>query len=358
VRIESHSAGCCREDNPSGSARPVRSVEQDDVTRDVLRLADAVWPHAVKAAATLGLADRIGAGVCQVENLAAEVGADPGALRRLLAYLVAHGVFAESAPGVFELNPPARLLTADHPAQLQTRFDQSGLGGRLDRAAAELVTAVRTGSPVYENVFGCSYYEDIGADPALFAEFDRFARHYTSRTIDQVLGYDWSRVGVLVDVGGGSGMLLTRIVQANPHLRGVLVDLPDTVTKAEETFAAAGVADRCRAVKGSFFDPLPPVGDVYLLSGVLLDWPDGEAVAILRRCAEAAGPDGTVLIAEQRANDAAGFTDEDLRMLVLVGGRARSVADLERLAVAAGLAVRTTYRDHAAGVCLVELESR
>jgi 2,7-dihydroxy-5-methyl-1-naphthoate 7-O-methyltransferase len=355
VRIESQSARHCQEDRDTASG-PVGSGHHPDATAEVFRLADAIWPHAVKAAATLRLADRISAGICQVEELADDVGADPAALRRLLAYLVAHGVFTEPAPGVFGLNPAARLLSADHPAQLQARFDQAGLGGRLDRAAAELVTAVRTGGPVYPEVFGRSYYDDIGADPALFAEFDRFARWYTARTLDRILGYGWSRVGVVVDVGGGSGMLLTRILQANPHLRGVLVDLPGTAAQAERGFAAAGLADRCQAVEGSFFDPLPADGDVYLLSGVLLDWPDRDAVAILRRCGDAAGERGVVLVAEQRADDAAGFTDEDLRMLVLVGGRARTEQDFDRLAAAAGLVVRSARRDRT-GVSLVELVS-
>ena len=50
------------------------------------------------------------------------------------------------------------------------------------------------------------------------------------------------------------------------------------------------MAERVTAVGQSFFDPLPAGADLYLLKNVLGDWLDREAMAILRRCAEAARP--------------------------------------------------------------------
>ncbi|MEV7967874.1 methyltransferase [Sphaerisporangium sp. NPDC088356] len=326
-----------------------------DASRDVTRLADAIWPHAVRAAATLRLADHLADGAKDVKDLAARMGLDPDALGRLLAYLVSHGVFHRAAPGVYDLNPAARLLLDDHPARLRARLDQDGLAGRLDRAAAFLADAVRTGEPVYESAYGRPYYEDIADDPRLLAEFDGFAHWYTGRSVADVIeGYQWGRVGTVVDVGGGSGMLLTRLLQAYPRLRGVLIDLPSSAAKAEAAFDAAGLSGRCEAIGGSFFDPLPRGGDVYLLSGVLIDWDDQSATTILRRCAEAGGAHGRVLVAEQWEVDEAAFTDEDLRILVLVGGRVRTPEHLGTLAARAGLTVLTT-RLNPRGVRLVEL---
>ena len=81
-----------------------------------------------------------------------------------------------------------------------------------------------------------------------------------------------------------------------PTVRGTLVDLPSTVARSAEIFPAAGVADRVTTVGQSFFDPLPAGADLYLLKNVLADWPDREATAILRRCAEAAHPAGRVVV--------------------------------------------------------------
>ena len=59
---------------------------------------------------------------------------------------------------------------------------------------------------------------------------------------------------------------------------------------------AAGLSDRVTLSGQSFFDPLPAGSDIYLLRGVLNDWPDREAAAILGRCAEAARPGGRVIV--------------------------------------------------------------
>jgi hypothetical protein len=141
----------------------------------------------------------------------------------------------------------------------------------------------------------------------------------------------------VVDVGGGTGALLAEILRARPGVRGTLVDLPATVERAAATFRTAGVADRVTGVGRSFFDPLPTGADVYLLKNVLADWPDAEATALLSRCAEAARPAGRVVVLGG-VNDHPG-TGSDLLMLVLVGGKERTLAEFTDLASAAGLAV-------------------
>ena len=87
-----------------------------------------------------------------------------------------------------------------------------------------------------------------------------------------------------------AAFLVVEILRAQPTVRGTLVDLPPTAARSVEIFQVAGVAERVTAVGQSFFDPLPAGADLYLLKNVLGDWPDREAMAILRRCAEAAHP--------------------------------------------------------------------
>ena len=106
----------------------------------------------------------------------------------------------------------------------------------------------------------------------------------------------WESVRTVVDVGGGTGSLLAEILRARPKVRGTLVDLPPTVARSVEIFQVAGVAERVTAVGQSFFDPLPARADLYLLKNVLGDWPDREAMAILRRSAEAARPAGRIVV--------------------------------------------------------------
>jgi len=101
---------------------------------------------------------------------------------------------------------------------------------------------------------------------------------------------------------------------------------------------------------------LPPGAGGYLLSAILHDWNDGGAIAILRRCAEAAGREAPVLVVEKiGAEGDALRTEMDLRMLVYFGGRERGVDELGMLAADAGLRIASV---HPAGtLAIVELRS-
>jgi 2,7-dihydroxy-5-methyl-1-naphthoate 7-O-methyltransferase len=163
-----------------------------------------------------------------------------------------------------------------------------------------------------------------------------------------VAGYDWSPIGHLVDVGGGNGTLLTAILSAYPGMRGTLVELPGPADGARRVLAEAGLSDRCAIVAESFFEPLPPGADAYMLSGVVHNWDDEHATAILRRCAEAArAAAGRVLVVDELHQDGGEeepSTEMDLRMLTYMGGRQRSLAEIEALAEQAGLGLRATHR--------------
>jgi SAM-dependent methyltransferase len=154
----------------------------------------------------------------------------------------------------------------------------------------------------------------------------------------------WESVRTVVDVGGGTGSLLAGILRARPAVRGTLVDLPPTVARSGELFQAAGVAERATAMGQSFFDPLPAGADLYLLKSVLSDWPDPEAIAILRRCAEAARPAGRIVALNGVSPDESGPPSPALLMMVLVGGKDRSLLEFRELARAAGLKVLAAER--------------
>jgi SAM-dependent methyltransferase len=167
---------------------------------------------------------------------------------------------------------------------------------------------------------------------------------------------DWSGVRHVVDVGGGTGALLAEVLRADPGIRATLVDLPDTVARGREFLAERGLDGRCDFAGQSFFDPLPAGADVYVLSAVLHDWDDEAATAILRRCAEAAGGTGRVVIVESHGtagDDPAMFAEMNLRMLVLSGGRERRIADYRTLAAAAGLTA-TDVRTTASGLVIID----
>src|SRR6266536_1448987 len=150
----------------------------------------------------------------------------------------------------------------------------------MAHAWGSLLGAVRTGRPAYHEVFGRPFWSDLAAHPGVAASFDELM----------------------------------------------------------------GVAGHGTASAQSFFDPLPAGSDLYLLKNVLADWPDREAAAILTRCAEAADPAGRVVVLGGVSPDDDGEAAPELLMLVLVGGRDRTLTEFAELARGAGLRISAAGR--------------
>ncbi|WP_068251747.1 methyltransferase [Janibacter corallicola] len=319
---------------------------------------DLVTPLAVRAAATLRVADALADGPMPLEEAARRCGAEPGALVRLLRHLACKGLFTESEPGTFGLTGTGDLLRSDHPSQMRVQLDLDGFGGRMDLVFTGLVHTLRTGEPAWESVFGAPFWRHLAEDEVMGESFDAVMAAGPEYFEDVMSAFDWERAGHVVDVGGGTGELLAAVLSAHEQLWGTLLDLPATAERGRARLAESGLLDRCEIASQSFFDPLPTGGDTYVLASVIHDWPDEDAVRILRRCAEAAGRSGRVLILEGHGSDGgdpAMFAEMDLRMYTIAGGRERTLEEFRVLIGAAGLAevaVRGTALDQIGIECV------
>jgi hypothetical protein len=332
-------------------------VDDRESAEQLWSMADLVTPMAVRVAATLRIADRVAQGLRTAPELAAAVDADRDALDRLLRHLTTVGVLHRDGSGRYGLTSLGVVLRDDHPDGVRAVLDLEGAVGRADLCFIELLHVVRTGEPGFPVLFGRQFWDDVTADPARSASFAKQMAADVAEWAPHILSAcDWGSLGHLVDVGGGNGTLLIALLRAHPALTGTVVDLPDTAEAARTALSAAGLGERGAAVAGSFFDPLPPGAGGYLLCAVLHNWDDDAAEAILRRCAEGAGADGAVFVAEKIGGDGESLqTVMDLRALAYFGGRERGVADLTALAARSGLSVAAV---HPAGpLAVVELSA-
>jgi hypothetical protein len=129
------------------------------------------------------------------------------------------------------------------------------------------------------------------------------------------------------------------LLAANPHLEGTLFDLPHVVAAAQAEIESDGLAGRCRTVAGSFFERIPDGADVYFLAQILHDWHDDDALRILQCIRRAIPDEGRLLLVELVVPD-----DDlphpskllDLQMLVLLGGRERTLDEWRGLLAGGG----------------------
>jgi 2,7-dihydroxy-5-methyl-1-naphthoate 7-O-methyltransferase len=309
---------------------------------DVDQLLDLATPWCLMVAATLRIPDLIAEGHHDIADLAVAADCDRDALHAVLGHLVAKGVFRQEAPGRFAVNRPAE--------RLKDRFlNLDGFGGRMARTWGTLLDYVRTGQPAYQQLFGRPFWEDLAAHPDIAADFDALmgpAGHGTP-DYDIELAGGWNAIRTMVDVGGGTGAMLTELLKRHPGVHGILVDLPGTIARAE--------VDQIERHGQSFFDPLPPGADLYLLKSVLNDWPDQQTVAILRNCAQAVKAKGTIAILGGVAPDDA---PRSLGIdMLLTGGRTTTITEFTELASQAGLDI-IAARTQASGRYVVECQPK
>jgi hypothetical protein len=115
---------------------------------------------------------------------------------------------------------------------------------------------------------------------------------------------------VLLDVGGGSGVHLAKIIQANPQLQGILLDIPSVFKTTEPYFERERVLDKIDCVRLNMFkDPWTqqhstgaPV-DCILLSQILHDWPVARGYDLLKSAFETLSSGGKVIIHEKLLDD-------------------------------------------------------
>jgi hypothetical protein len=113
------------------------------------------------------------------------------------------------------------------------------------------------------------------------------------------------------------------------------------------------VGDRVTTSGQSFFDPLPRGADIYYLKSIINDWPDTDTTAILKSCADAARPNGRVILLSGVSPDG---TRSPLTIeMVLLAGKHRSLSEFRELATAAGLEVLSA--EHSGRYFIVECKS-
>lgn len=315
----------------------------DDPADSVLWMIRGAWvTMAMRGAAELGVFDVL-AEPLTADEVADRTRADARTLARLLRLMADLELLERVGGDAYRSTPAGDTLRDGHPSRLrdlllmQATLPNLGAWGALD-------DAMRSGTGVFEQVNGRSFWEYLGSDPAVQSRFNASMARRAAGQVKAVLAAtDLTGVATLVDVGGGRGAMLTGLLEVSPTLRGIVADQPAVAAEADGFFSARGLDGRAKGEACDFFVSVPGGGDVYTISNVLHDWDDEEATAILTTVRAAMPAEATLLVVEH-VLDAPGRSFEELRdvhltdlhMLLLFGARERTQAEYDELLVAAG----------------------
>jgi len=212
---------------------------------------------------------------------------------------------------------------------------------------SSLERLAETGMPVSEAVATGSLYQGMYRTSEKVWEFARAMRGF-SDLIGRQLAERWTAPSgaTFLDLGGGDGACLFRLLERNNEAQGTVVDLAPLkpVFEAARDRAPHHVARRADFVVGSFFERIERRADVVILGQILHNWSPAERRQILGGAFDILNPGGTLIVYDplvgwdghsKRDADLAAFFDSQMRCATLEGS-GYSVGDAEAWMRAAG----------------------
>ena len=317
-----------------------------DPSIELMRLVTGAWAaRLVHTAVELRVADHLADGPRDIDFLAAQTRAHAQSLARLLRALTAIGVLHETEERLYSLTTLGVTLRSNVPGSMRA-WVLLAFSDDQGTAWEALSHAVRTGELAFRHIFGTDMWTRLAERPDAARLFDEAMQSLTQGANGRLItNYPFEKFDWIVDVGGGNGSLLMPVLERHPAMRATIFDLPHVADAARSRIAAAGLSDRCEAAGGDAFVAVPAGADAYVLKGVIHDWEDKEAIAILRTC-RAAMSDGSKLILIERILPEQIDPDDaltrakfihDINMMVNPGGRERTEAEFRNLLSQAGL---------------------
>ena len=254
---------------------------------------------------------------------------DDGA-RRLLCALGELGLARHQA-SQWMLTRRGELLRANHPLTLaDAAIEYARPLSTMWRRLPDILRRGSAGSIL-------DVFDEVARDEARCFGHHRMLQSYARHDYAEVCrALDLRGDEHVVDAGGGLGVIAQMILDTYPSAEVTILERPEVVA------LGCNSIPRLRWRSGSLFEPWGLDADVVLLSRVLHDWDDSEAIRILAHARAALPRGGRVCIIEMLLPEA-GVAGSlcDLHLLVVTGGRERTAEQFGRLLTAAGFELAT-----------------
>jgi hypothetical protein len=307
--------------------------------RAVLDILTGSWrAQALYATVALGIPDHVAAGHRTSAALASQSGVSDDHIERLMGLLTQMDVFEGDGEAGYELTAAGELLRSGGPDSMRDMCLM--YGDEFYRAWGAAPSALGSERTAFEHAFDQPLSDYLRDTPAAAQRFQRAMSAGSAFFSGVPRAFDFSACRVVADIAGGNGRLLSMVLAAAPAARGLLFDLPHMVDQSRELLEATVGLERCDIVGGDFLVSVPAGPDVYLLSRVLQDHEDLECVRLLTNCRRAMHGSSKLLIVERVIEQDGTSTLPrlwDLHLMMISGGRERTLAGYRTLLEQAGL---------------------
>lgn len=295
-------------------------------------LTNIMLARALFVAAELNIAEHISLRPMYIEELANVTQTDKSCLNRLLYFLELNGVFKRQDEKIYNTEF-SETMRFDHPNSIkpfllhddETRWNSFG----------HLGYSIKTGTAAFDMIYGESYFDYLKNHQNLSERFDK-AMSVISTNEDEQIAKQIKFNGIVVDIGGGEGQLLNKILYNSLNVNGILFDLPEVINRIKNN------DPRIQKISGSFFKPILIDADVFILKRILHDWDDERALQILKNINNTMKEDAKLYIIDailDHTNNKKFLAAVDLALLSIFKGRERKLDDINKLLIKSGFEI-------------------
>ncbi|MGF1480171.1 MAG: methyltransferase [Cyanophyceae cyanobacterium] len=235
-------------------------------------------------------------GELSIEALAQKTQTEPERLYFPIRALAHLGVLQEKPGRVFAPTDTSSLLVTNKEPSMAHLIMHLIEPAQWDSWKV-LEDSLRQGVVPFELANGKGVYEYCQDNEWSGDTFIKAMSYLTSHTVDPLLDVlDFNQFGTVMDVGGGQGGLIARIVKRF-GCKGILFDVPYVAETATDYLKKQGVSTNDVEIKtGDVFESVPKGADAIVMKYFLSAWNDEDAAKILHNCREALPSHGRLFL--------------------------------------------------------------
>ena len=234
-----------------------------------------------------------------------------------------------------------KLLTENNPMSL--KYAALMWGDEHYLVMSRLLDALKTHKPQFKEIFEMDLFHYFDKNKEKKLIYDKAMEEYSFDYDNLLELYDFNDTKIILDIGGGSGKLLTKILKKNKKVsKGILFDLPNSIENAQKLLKDSDFYNKLEFISGDFFEKIPIKAGTIIMSRIIHDWSNVQALKILKNVYKSLEMDGKLLLFEtivpEKLDSDIGTT-LNFNLLVCVGGKERTLNEFKNILNKAGFII-------------------
>jgi len=315
--------------------------------------------QSLSVAAKLDIADLLGEGVLNIYEISKLTSTNISFLYRMMRLLANFDIFDELPSKNFKNNDISSLLRTDHPNSF--KLMAIWLGEKpIWQSINQLQECLKTGKSGFELQNAYPLYDYLENNNSLNDLFHTIMRQKTRLIGNTIVkNYTFNKFKSIVDIGGGQGELMVKILSTHTDIAGAIFDLPLVTQQTMSLIKNLGLEDRCQCIPGDFFKIIPDNYDLYILMNVLHNWDNKNCIRLLKNCSKNIHrTDQRIIIIENIIDNSVKNNFNLIRdlemMLITTGGKERTLEEFNELFKSSNLKLINAHANNS-GYSILEL---